>query len=393
MSTKPLVKSVQQQQDEQKRLALEAVLDKLDAQTESEDAKKNRRNMRVNFRRFSVPVHVHHPGGSTTMRKVVTRDLSAGGLSFIHNGYLHVNTRVDVMLQRYGGGEDVARGTVLHCQHIGGIWHVVGVKFERRIFPKLYVDPEQASSLTGDARDPKTVTGNLLHVEAQELDRRLLAHHLRNTNITLVACGNIAEAKHLLAEKPFHLVIVDLDGEGDSPMDAAALQGIRDNGYTGPLAACTAEARADVIRDIRATNICGLIRKPYEGDRLVASIGSWLEGGTDSPGDRVYSHLVGDPEMKPLVTEYVDKVKSLLGPLAEALNKQDLTRCRAICMTLKGSGTSYGFEAITVAATGVLNGLEAAKTPEQLMGAVEVLQDVCSRLTAEPAPWGATNAA
>lgn len=287
MSTQPAPKSARQAQEEQKRQVLEALLNRLDAQAVSEAGVQRRRSERVHFRQYSVPVRVHHPGGSIAVRRVLTRDISAGGLSFLHNGYLHLNTRLDVVLRRTTGGKDLISGTVAYCSHIGGTWHLVGARLERRIFPKLYVDTDQMGLLPEEPRDPASLTGTILHMESLELDQRLLAHHLRHTNVAVRNCANVAEAVPLLNSTRFDLVLLNLDLEPgqEDKSDAITprlrtIQAIRTAGYGGLLAASMNETRPEVITAVRQAGICGLLGKPYEGERVVAALGSWLEGGS-----------------------------------------------------------------------------------------------------------------
>ncbi|MBC7782707.1 MAG: PilZ domain-containing protein [Burkholderiales bacterium] len=119
------------------------ILDRLDVQDRSNPARNKRTGQRVVYRKNDVAVRVYHPGGSATSCLVATRNLSSGGASFLYEGFLHRGTRVEIVLLRRVGGHDVARGVVTHCELIARNAHLVGVKFETRIFPKIYLDPEE----------------------------------------------------------------------------------------------------------------------------------------------------------------------------------------------------------------------------------------------------------
>ncbi len=159
---------------------LEAVLDKLDAHAKTSPQSTKRRTTRYRYRRFRVPVRVYHPGGTIIMRHVHTRDLSAEGLAFLHNGYLHVGTQLDLTLRRLPGPEgealqDTVHGTVVHCLHVGGSWHTVGVRLEGRIFPQLYVDigaaipaPEDEQAQAEDAEESAEAESEAPAAEAQQ---------------------------------------------------------------------------------------------------------------------------------------------------------------------------------------------------------------------------------
>ena len=96
---------------------------------------------RIPFRRSDVACRIYHPGGSMTTASVATRNLSAGGTSFLYHGFLHKNTKIELVLARRQGSEDVIAGTVTHCQHLVRTYHQIGMKFATKVFPKLYLDP------------------------------------------------------------------------------------------------------------------------------------------------------------------------------------------------------------------------------------------------------------
>ena len=100
-----------------------------------------KRSPRLSFDRARVVIRATHPGGGTTEGSVYAHDLSAGGLSFLHAGYLHVATALSIVLPRRLGGEDRVTGRVAWCQHVGGTWHALGVRFDESISPKAFVSP------------------------------------------------------------------------------------------------------------------------------------------------------------------------------------------------------------------------------------------------------------
>ncbi len=370
---------------------LQALLDRLDAKDAADNGKSGRRSARITYRRSGVGLLVHHPGGSITERTVLTRDLSAGGLSFIHGGYLHVGTRCDVTLNRYIGGEDTVRGQVQHCDHIAGSWHTVGVKFDRRIFPKLYLDPENANVLEVDARNPQTVSGRVLLLDDNELDRRLMQHHLRRTKIELTGVSKLSEACEALANQsaknPFVLAIVDLNLAGDEA-DVPAEEVVRRvlDVAVPRVAACTAESNQETLRRVREAGACGILSKPYDAEKLIASVAGWLanSGGASSDGEKIHSTVSSQAEMRPMVVDFVNNAASLCSDLQSAVTSDNLAKCRALCVSLRGGGTSFGFTPVTEAAAEAVVSLDATMSVAEAAVAIQRLQDICSRLSGDP---------
>jgi len=119
---------------------LNRLMDRLDANDKGGRNRNRRSNARHPYRRLDVPARFLHPGGSAVSRVVVSRNLSAGGIALLYPGFLHKGTAVELTLRRTFGGEDVAHGSVVFCAHCVGVFHQVGVRFDAKIFPELYVD-------------------------------------------------------------------------------------------------------------------------------------------------------------------------------------------------------------------------------------------------------------
>ena len=369
--------SAARRQHQEQRAKLDALLDLLDARDAADAGREGRRAVRCRYRRTDVEASVHHPGGSTTERRVLTRDLSAGGLSLIHNGYLHVGTRVDATLRRHSGGADTVRGQVVHCSHISGPWHAVGLKFDRKLFPKLYLDPDAAADFDSNAGQPELVAGRVLLADANELDRRLVAHHLRRTRVELVGVATADEAEAALREaaEPFGLVLADA-GLGE---EAIGRLGSAAGGAT--LAVCTAESQE---ADGEGPAPADVLRKPYDGERLLAQVGRWLGrggGGGDSAAGPIYSEMAGQAETGELLEAYVAEARRLAESIKASLDAGDADACRSACVRLRGSGGGYGFAGLSAAADEAVRAIEATAALSDAAGPLDRVRDLCARLS------------
>ncbi|MEM1013672.1 MAG: response regulator [Planctomycetota bacterium] len=375
-----------QERDQQ----LQSLLDRLDAKDAVDDGRRDRRSARATFRRSGVRITVHHPGGSSTERSVLTRDLSAGGLSFIHGGYLHIDTRCDVELGRYVGGKDSVRGIVQRCDHIAGHWHTVGVKFDRRIFPKLYLDPEHADSAELDVRNPQSICGRVLLLDDSELDRRLMQHHLRRTRVELTGVATLADAVEAIAgqsaDNPFKLAIVDLNLAGeDASLAPGEVVSRIVNAAVPKVAACSAETDAGKLKEARDAGVCGVLNKPYDTERLLTCIATWLgsAGLSIDSKEAIFSTMAAQPEMKELISEFVQKARDEADRLRTAAEAEDLATCRAIAVGLRGGGSGFGFAAVSDAASELVTGLDSTMSVSDSAVALQRLQEVCGRLSAD----------
>ncbi len=107
--------------------SLEAILDRAAA------AKKKRYCRRHERRACRMPITVEleesHPIGSMARTmNVTTIDLSAGGMAFESEGYIHPGTGLISTFDKLAGRPRI-RGVVRSCTHVGGRVHRIGVEF------------------------------------------------------------------------------------------------------------------------------------------------------------------------------------------------------------------------------------------------------------------------
>ncbi|MEL7239720.1 MAG: response regulator, partial [Planctomycetota bacterium] len=379
----------EQRREQERRQQLELLMDKLDARDAADPQRRERKSIRASFRRFDLPTWVHHPGGSANQRYCITRDLSSGGVGLLHNGYLHVGTRLNLTLARYVGGTDNVRGRVQYCTHVGGNWHSVGVQLDRKIFPKLYLDPEQAAGVELEARDPQTVEGKVLYCDGSELDRELVQHFLRDTKTDLTCVANLGEAADKIksaGEAGFDLVLLDLnltDDEQSLEADAVMAK-IRDAGHVGPVGVLTADQASARAKAVQATGVANLLGKPFDEPKMIAAVGEWVSGSSASGADQVFSTYASDETMRPLLSKFVTGARTMGEQLATAAAKGELEEAKRLCLSLRGSGGSFGYPSVTEAAAEALKSLESTMSTEESVVPLQHLQDACRRVTDKP---------
>ncbi len=113
-----------------------------------------RKHPRLEYRKAEVPFVVEHPGGGGTWLLVAARNLSAGGMAFIHGGFLHVGSRCRLLLHRLDGERELIGGVIVNCRHVEGALHEFSVRFERKIKLSEFVDELKPADASGDAPEP-----------------------------------------------------------------------------------------------------------------------------------------------------------------------------------------------------------------------------------------------
>jgi CheY-like chemotaxis protein len=362
----------------------QAMLDRLDAGEEKNPAKQKRGMPRVVFRKTGVSVRVHHPGGSTSNSLVTTRNLSAGGVSFLYQGFLHKNTRIEIMLRRRVGGEDVISGTVQHCALVNKTFHLIGMRFDTKIFPKLYLDPSEWGVLDDSAPvDASTLAGTVLHLDEQELDRMLLGHFLKGTRIKLISCASILDALVQIKENAIDCILCDLNLSGTSGTDG--INKFRDAGFTGPVAIITAETSATRVRAAQEAGAGAVLSKPYDQHKLLSLLSTWMMGGA-STEEPIFSTLADQAQMLPLIEQYVTKARVLGRDLRRQIEARSVIGVRNICQMLKGTAMGFGYAEVSDIARDAVKCLDASNSLRDAMGALQQLETACMRLSAKAPP-------
>ncbi len=100
-----------------------------------------RRQERIEYRMPDIAVVVQHPGGGAGKFLVHARNISAGGMAFIHGGYVHPGSDCRVALTRRDGRPLTVAGVIAHCRHLEGPHHEVGIRFRKEIDPTDVMPP------------------------------------------------------------------------------------------------------------------------------------------------------------------------------------------------------------------------------------------------------------
>jgi hypothetical protein len=117
---------------------------------------ERRKHPRLEYREADVPLVVEHPGGGGAWLLVCARNLSAGGMAFIHGGFLHVGSRCRLMLHRLNGKRELIGGEIVNCRHVEGALHEFSVRFDHKIEPSEFVaelKPADASEDSPEAAE------------------------------------------------------------------------------------------------------------------------------------------------------------------------------------------------------------------------------------------------
>ncbi len=89
-----------------------------------------------------VALRIVHSGGQKTSHLVRSRNLSVGGMGFIHLSFLYPDTPCHVALQTRHGESVALSGKVTWCRHLSGKSHEIGLRFDQLIQIDEFIEPD-----------------------------------------------------------------------------------------------------------------------------------------------------------------------------------------------------------------------------------------------------------
>lgn len=372
------------------------LLDRLDHSSQKPKKSSRRAHQRLTYRAQDVAITISHPGGGMGRFLVCARNLSAGGMSFLHGSFLHTGTEVQVLLTSQAGAPKLLQGGVRSCRHIGAHVHEVGVQFREQIDPMCFCDPEVVEAATREPdKPPKAIeipdyNAQALCVCGNGLERKLLQHRLTAAGLGVVAVDSIGAALDQIKRLPFDLLVCDLAMNSD---DKPIVTEIRTIGYRGPIIGIVEEAKlrdSEADQTGRLSKLGSIIAKPYQMDVLLHHVELHLKRtkGDSIGSGPIYSSIASESGSRELLSFFVNQAKESAGELTNALEGNDRTQLRKVTQSLRSTAAGYGFAPVSEACKHVIATIDSDGEDAILVSQVKRLIDICGRLSDESPPEG-----
>lgn len=335
--------------------AAKLLLDKFDQTPGDDSAVQKRVEERYRFRRPCLVKFVQ-PGGTTVTLKAPTRDLSRGGLAFLHHSFVHAGTVCQILLASSDKKVITTEGVVVRCEYLDAGIHSVSVRF---------TCPIDVSSICDSAR-----THRVLLVDDDPQMRTLVRFLTRDQSIELVEASDGQSALDAAASRLFDIILMDVEMPVLNGLDA--VKKLRESGYTGCIVALTSmNAEGDRER-LLAQGFDQYLAKPIDKDAL----------------RKVFAELQAEPElsslaemdgMQSLISQFVDELAAISREIQKALAGGDIPGLGRLSRTLKGKAGSFGFARISEAAMAVETKTSAEADAQDLGKSVHELLRLCRR--------------
>lgn len=357
--------------------ALDELLDELDDAPGTAEAARKRDFIRWPFRQTSIAMRVAQARGIETELEVACRNLSCGGASVLHSSYLHPGSRVTMRLPLPAGEFKSAEGVICRCQHVRGVVHEIGIKFTRPVEARDFLPSDgQTHHFSLEKVDPEKLQGTVVHLDDSPMDRRLVQHYLRGTQLRLRQTEDADEAIRWIAEG-CDLALIDIDLGPERPNGLEVVKRLRTTSCQAPLVLLTADPDSINPTD-PACRVEASLSKPVTQELLLRAIAEFILLGTGT--GPMHTTLSGDHPNLALLDGFLADVRSSAVALRGATEKEDFGKCRSVCASIMGTASAMGFAALGAAAERAVQSLTTTGSIGESRSALQALMGACDRV-------------
>lgn len=359
-----------------------ALLDALDKATVVDGGSTKRGTKRWRFRN-RILTSIKQNGLAQSFY-VSPRNLSSGGIAFLHGGYVHPGSPVAVVLRDKFDEVKTFRGRTTRCTHVKGRLHEVAVQFESKLNPKDFVPPSSEPGFNVEHVDLSRLLGKVLVVEDFRPDQRLIAHYFKGTNLDITYAQSLEDARQIL-DHTTDLVFLDTSLPDASGVDSVV--SLRKAGFAGPIVAITPERNPALRAQLLNTGANEVLSKPMDLSLLQQAAAEFLIAGGCEPevATMLFSTLSPGSSAE-LIAHYVKDCHRLSDTIADAVEKRDIAAVRQHIGSIRGSAGAHGFLPIDRVAQAALREIDATNDLDEAMIAIQAVVNACKRAAIREQP-------
>ncbi len=211
----------------------------------------------------------------------------------------------------------------------------------------------RATPKPGAASPLPLFQGRVLFADDALDNRRLVEHLLRKAGVEVVLVEDGHQAIETVQSSHFDLILMDVQMPIIDGLTATTR--IRQSGVATPIVALSAGAMTSEV-DMAMQAGCSMhLSKPFSRDAFYQMLSKYLTpsatGVIPHSQPPLHSSLEGnDPEMLPLLIEFIDGLPHRLTDLKAAAERADTTQVASLAHKLKGSAGMYGFPELSIVA-------------------------------------------
>jgi two-component system, chemotaxis family, chemotaxis protein CheY len=359
---------------------LESIVNELNRNNAQAAARSKRQLKRWTLQQQKVILTFVHGTASKVHGVAMPRNISRKGAAVLYGTFVHPGSKCFLSLRCVDGSTRSIAGVVMHCRHIKGRLHDLGIRFENAVNPRdFFIVMGSDYLFDRENVDIRGVTGKVLIADASLAMQRLLAHDLRGGDLTLMFARDAAQAIDQLTEEP-DLLLVDYALPDMTGIDL--VKHVREQGYTTPIVLITAEKDTELRLAAIGVGASEMLFKPISTELLHRAVAEYL-----SPTDHMFDpSTAGDASSNKMseddIITFVEELAKSAKQIDEALEKNDTDTVRSRVLELTATAAQFGFPAVGDQAAEVLRLIELTGNLQR--GATEIrrLVRICERTKA-----------
>lgn len=243
------------------KAALATLLDKLDAMTANELTAR-RALARLPFRHDSIALNIIHADKSEASTRVVSRNLSRGGIGVLHSAFIHPGSGCRIEIPTAAGSVRTVSGKVARCIHRGGVLHELGIKFDRHIDLRQFVRSDPFNTiLSFEKVKPESLTGNVVLCSQVAFDEQLFMHNVRETPLKITVARTPDDAIARIHEA-CDVLVIDTAATGE--FAAAVVAKTAEAGVFVPILILTDDRGPQIRKQLSEVNASIVLTKPVQ---------------------------------------------------------------------------------------------------------------------------------
>ncbi|MEX0776972.1 MAG: response regulator [Phycisphaeraceae bacterium] len=330
---------------------------------------EGRRTDRVVYEPISgVICRLVHPGGTTSNCLIQPRNLSSGGMSYLHGSFVHVGSRCELVLPTIKRQAMLVAAAVVWCRHVCGWVHEVGVHFDQPLALNTFV---KSTTPEPPPADPvwTALDGRLLYVEDSADERDLVKFHFQSRGVGIITAADGLDALELNESHPLETIMTSSTLLGIS--GAELVGALRAAGFTKPIIVLNADASDEARVQAITSGATAVLDKPYDFEDLLKCLAANLALVHNNPAQEALTsqHWANVP-MRPLILGFLERLDHHVAQLADlAKDQENWAIVQKLCLDLRASAGGYGFPQISAAARDLYDSLAQRVN-------VEVAQDL-----------------
>lgn len=356
---------------------LEELLFSLRSSTAHDLATSRRRTQRwaINSRRAVLTMRNEH--GEPRHYVTVVPNLSSGGCSALHGGFLHPGSRCVVTLPDVQGRPRSLSGVIVRCRHLQKNLHEIGVELSERISPRDFIDFGDEHVFTRERVDVADLKGTLLIIEDSRPYQRLIEAYFKGSGLEMVFASSGTEALARLEQFP-DMAFVDY--QIPEPDGLEVIRRARNNGYVGGLVLLTADSTPGLRKRAIEAGASEMLSKPCAPEALHQAAAEYLliRHPDEVPAGAIYSDADLAVISLEMIREFIAELHNDAKRITQGLDSKQFDQAREGIRRIRSTAAAYGFASIGAAARETLRLMEN-EGPDAATVSVQRLVAACKR--------------